>query len=42
MTTFKMQREEYFQKRLLQLLPLATACASCSLLGKEQGIYEKA
>lgn len=36
MTPFKMQMEEYFWKRLLQLLPLSDAFASVSLLlGKE-------
>lgn len=42
MTPFKMQMEEYFWKRLLQLLPLATAFTLVSsLLGKERGVSEK-
>lgn len=42
MTSFKMQMEEYFWNRLLQLLPLADAFALVSsLLGREQGVYEK-
>lgn len=41
-TPFKMQMEEYFGKRLLQLLPLSDAFAlPSSLLNKEPGIYKK-